>query len=180
MVDVNAIEHYTAEDYRRWQGDWELIQGTPCAMAPSPTATHQFACAAIFRALDDALGDCPQYHVLFEIDVEFSADTVVRPDLIVICHEPEGDWVTRAPEMIVEVVSTNSARRDESVKFDLYEAEGVTYYMLVYPDAKKVKAYRLVDGSYRKLGDYSDERPAFELSQCRIGLDVAGFWRRKG
>ena len=62
---------------------------------------------------------------------------MVRPDLIVICHEPEGDWVSRAPEMIVEVVSTNSDRRDESIKFGLYEAEGVAYYLLVYPDAKK-------------------------------------------
>ena len=77
------------------------------------------------------LGDCPQCHVLFRLDVEFSADTVVRPDLVVICREPEGDWVTRAPEMIVEVVSMNSARRDESIKFDLYEAEGVAYYLRV-------------------------------------------------
>jgi len=115
MVDVNAIEHYSAEDYRRWQGDWELIQGTPCAMTPSPTAAHQFISAAIFRVLDDALGNRPQCHVLFGLDVEFSADTVVQPDLVVICREPEGDWVTRAPEMIVEVMSTNSARPDESI-----------------------------------------------------------------
>ena len=99
---------------------------------------------------------------------------VVRPDLIVICHEPEGDWVSRAPEMIVEVVSTNSARRDESIKFGLYEAEGVAYYLLVYPDAKKVKAYRLVDGSHRKLGDYSDERPVFE---CR---NADSSWMSRG
>ena len=71
MVDVNAIEHYSAEDYRRWQGDWELIQGTPCAMTPSPTAAHQFISAAIFRVLDDALGNRPQCHVLFGLDVDF-------------------------------------------------------------------------------------------------------------
>ena len=149
-------------------------------MSSSPTAAHPFASTGIFRALGDAPGDCPQCHVLFGIGIEFSADTVVRPDLIVICHEPEGDWVTRAPEMIVEVVSTNSARRDESIKFDLYEAEGVAHHLLVYRDTKKVKAYRLADGSYRKLGDCSDERPVFELSKGCIELDVAGFRRRKG
>jgi len=34
-------EYYTFEDYQQWEGDWELIEGMPYAMAPSATVTHQ-------------------------------------------------------------------------------------------------------------------------------------------
>jgi len=35
------MPHYTVEDYMRWEGDWELIKGTPFAMSPSAGITHQ-------------------------------------------------------------------------------------------------------------------------------------------
>ena len=39
---ANAYQdYYTFEDYQHWQGDWELIEGMPYAMTPSPTVTHQ-------------------------------------------------------------------------------------------------------------------------------------------
>ncbi len=40
-------EHYTIEDYKQWQGDWELIEGIPFAMAPSPFADHQIIISQI-------------------------------------------------------------------------------------------------------------------------------------
>ena len=90
---------------------------------------------------------------------------VVRPDLIVICHEPEGDWVSRAPEMIVEVVSTNSARRDESIKFGLYEAEGKRKRGQIYFPAENRSVPFWGGEKDRKEGDCRDEfrlrRPFF-------------------
>ena len=124
------IERYTVADYRQWEGDWELIDGIAYAMAPSPLYSHQVVGAAIFRMLDQALQECPHCRVLYGIDVQFSEETVVRPDLIVICFEPQGEWITRAPELIVEIVSPKTARRDEVTKFQLYAAEGVHWYLL--------------------------------------------------
>ena len=174
-----TAESYTVRDYLQWEGDWELIHGAPCAMAPSPGVSHQSASMLIARQLGEALDDCPNCQVLFEIDVEFAADTVVRPDVLVICYEPEGERLTRAPELVFEVVSNSTARRDEVTKFELYRAEGVSYYVLVYPEQRKAKAYRLVEGVYRKLGDFSDEHHVFELAKCAIDFDFARLWRRK-
>lgn len=174
------IEHYTVEDYRRWEGDWELIDGIAYAMAPSPTVTHQDLAMRIALALGVELEDCPHCRALFEIDVEFSNDTVVRPDVLVICHEPEDDRLTRAPELIFEIVSPNTARRDEVTKFALYRDEGVAHYVIAYPGDRKAKVWRLVEGEYRKVGDFHDERHRFELSKCAIDLDFGRFWRRKG
>jgi Uma2 family endonuclease len=175
---VPAIERYTIADYLDWEGDWELIDGVAFAMAPSPLFSHQALGAEIHAQLHDALEDCPHCQALYEIDVRFSEDTVVRPDVIVICHEPEGEWITRAPELIFEVASPKTARRDEVTKFQLYRDEGVAWYGIVYPDLKKAKLWRLVEGDYRKVGDFYDERLRIELSKCAIELDFSRLWRR--
>ncbi len=171
------IERYTLSDYLQWQGDWELIHGSPYAMTPSPTFTHQRTIGSIFRQLADALDECPACHAVFETDVEFSEQTVVRPDCMVICYEPEDDRLTRAPELIFEVVSKSSARRDELLKYELYQHEGVAHYVLVYPDKRKAKVYRLMDGVYRKVGDFSKETRLFDLSKCAFDFDFGFIWR---
>ncbi|MBK1723987.1 Uma2 family endonuclease [Thiocystis violacea] len=98
MPRPRGIEHDSLSDYREWEGDWELIQGMPLAMAPSPGIEHQRASMRISRQIDQTLDDCPHCEVLFELEVEFSDDTVVRPDVPVICHAPDGERLTRAPE----------------------------------------------------------------------------------
>jgi hypothetical protein len=35
------LPHYTYEDYCRWEGQWELIDGIPYAMSPMPRPQHQ-------------------------------------------------------------------------------------------------------------------------------------------
>jgi Uma2 family endonuclease len=174
------METYTVQDYLQWEGDWELIYGQPMAMAPSPIFEHQVTSFAIARLLGESLDDCPNCQALFEIDVEFSNDTVVRPDVLVICYQPEGDRLTRAPDLIFEVISPKTARRDEVVKFDLYRQEGVGHYVIAYPEEKKAKVWRLIDGEYRKVADFHDETHHFELSKCAFDFDFSRLWKRKG
>lgn len=176
-------EHYNVDDYRQWEGDWELIEGAPHAMVPSPTVQHQGIAGALHAQLHQTLEDCPHCQVFFEIDVEFSDHTVVRPDVLVICYTPEGERLTRAPDLIFEVVSSRDARgvrRDEFLKFRIYREEGVGHYVLVYPEARKAKVYRLVDGAYQKVGDFSDTTHRFDLSRCSVEVDFSRLWRRKG
>ena len=180
MSDRAVSERYTVRDYLLWEGDWELIHGAPVAMAPSPAVAHQQLSAAIFRQLDELLDDCPRCQALFEIDVEFADDTVVRPDVLVICYTPEGDRLTRAPDLIFEVVWRPTARRDEVVKFELYRSEGVTHYVLVYPEVRKAKVYQLFAGEYRKVADFSNETHHFGLSACAMDFDFSRLWQRLG
>ena len=170
-------EKYTIYDYEQWDGDWELIYGDAYAMAPSPSFEHQSVSGSIFRQLDEALDECTKCNAVFELDVEFSDDTVVRPDVMVICYRPKGR-VTRAPELIFEVSSKSTASRDEILKFDLYAKEGVKYYNLVYPKSKKVKSYELIEGKYRKIADFHDEHYTFKLSKCKIDFDFKFIWKK--
>jgi len=171
-------EHYTYEDYQCWDGDWELIKGTPYAMVPSPFYDHQHINGKIFRQLDEQLDDCTKCYAVIEMDVMLAEDTVVRPDTMVICYEPEKK-LTKAPNIVFEVISKSTSRKDEILKFDLYQSEGVEYYILVYPEDKKAKLYKLIDFKYRKVGDFNNENYLFQLDNCEIDFDFSFIWRKK-
>ncbi len=171
-------EHYTVEDYAQWQGEWELIDGKPYAMAPSPMVTHQSINGKIFSQLSELLEACEECQALFEIDWTVCHDTVVRPDTLVICYEPD-EKLTKKPEIIFEVTSPSTVLKDEKVKFEIYEREGVKYYILVYPEEKVAKVYVLKEGRYIKMDDFSDKKARFELDACEMEFDFSKIWRER-
>jgi Uma2 family endonuclease len=177
MSNLAYIETYTKDDFMQWEGDWELIYGMPYAMAPAPMFGHQYTNMKISRQLDESLDDCPACYALFETDVEFSDDTILRPDSMVVCYEPE-ERLNKAPEIVFEIISRSSAKRDEQLKFEVYQNEGVKYYILVYPNGKKAKVYSLHEGKYIKVGDFSDEKYIFELKECSINFDFDFIWKK--
>ena len=177
MSNLAYQEYYTKDDYAHWEGDWEIVDGVAYAMSPSPMVTHQFVNGRIYRQLAEKLDNCKFCHALFEIDVEFSDDTIVRPDTIVICYEPQ-ERLNRTPDIVFEVTYKSTVKKDEILKFDLYEKEGVKYYALVYSDGKKVKLYKLENYKYVKIGDFHDETYLFELDKCSIVFDFGFIWKR--
>ena len=129
--------------------------------------------------------------VLGEEDYKLSDDTVLRPDVVLICDEPNEAYITKAPEIVVEIVSKSSARNEkvnrkardaalgyEHYKFDRYEAEKVNYYILVYPNELYAKAYRLVNGKYDKQGDFSRDSYEFDDTTCGVSIDFDKVFRR--
>ncbi|MFO7877971.1 MAG: Uma2 family endonuclease, partial [Desulfovermiculus sp.] len=114
-----------------------------------------------------------------ETDLYLSQDTVVRPDIMVICHEP-GPRLIKAPDIIFEVISRQSSRRDEIFKYHLYAEEGVRFYGLVYPELKKVKLFQLQEDKYIKIGDFSHESYLFSGLECNICLDFSKIWMETG
>jgi Uma2 family endonuclease len=100
-----------------------------------------------------------------------SDDTVVRSDVVVVCDEINESYLTKAPEIIVEVISKSTAKRDEKYKFELYQEEGVKYYTIVYPNESIAKLYRLQDGRYIKDGDFDKQIYDFENTTCKVSLN---------
>ncbi len=176
MLMQEYADYYTVEDYQYWEGDWELIHGFPYAMAPSPMFTHQNINMKIARQLSEKLDSCPKCQAVFEMDWEISSDTVVKPDMIVICYEPD-EKLTKKPELIFEIVSPSTVKRDEILKFELYQHEGVSYYTIVYPKKNIAKVYKLKDGRYIKVDDFSDETYNFNIDECNIDFDFSKIWR---
>ena len=110
------------------------------------------------------------------MDWRISDDTVVQPDNLVVCHPVEGAYITRAPELVFEILSKSTASKDQHAKFTIYETEGVRYYVMVNVDDHVCKVFQLQDGRYIKLADVADETLEFDLGKCRIALDFSRIW----
>ncbi|GAB6045575.1 hypothetical protein JCM11957_11730 [Caminibacter profundus] len=170
------VEYYTYKDYKNWEGKWELIEGFPIAMAPSPVIIHQAVAFNIAFEIKKNL-ECEECLVVLEEDYIISEDTVLKPDVSLICNETN-KFITKAPEVIVEVVSSSTAKRDETIKFEIYKNEGVKYYMLVYPDFLKAKVYRLKDNLYQKIGDFTNEILEIKDIKCPTKIDFNEVFKR--
>lgn len=173
-----AIEYYTYEDYKNWEGDWELINGSPISMAPAPVRKHQGIAAVMISTLFNQIQDCTKCEVLGEEDWKISEDTVLRPDVSLICDEPNEFYITKAPEIIVEIISKSTAKKDEKYKYEIYEKEKVPYYIIVYPDDLKAKVFKLIDGRYDKQGDFSKESYEFKDIECEVTIDFDNVFKR--
>jgi len=178
-MSVSELLNYTYEDYKNWEGSWELIDGIPVSMAPAPTKIHQKIASELFFQLKQELDDkCDECEVLYEIDWKISNATTVRPDIVLSCHDEGEAYLTKAPKIIIEVLSPSTAQKDETVKFDIYEKEKVQYYILVYPNDLKAKVYRLEKNSYTKVGDFSTEKLSFDNIDCELELDFEKVFRK--
>ncbi len=126
-------------------------------MTPASTITHQALAGNILFELKNSAGKCTRCMVIGKEDYKLSDDTVLRPDVVLICDEPNEAYITKAPEIIVEVISKSTAKNDEGYKLQKYEVEKVIYYVIVYPDDLYAKVYKLEDGKYDNQGDLSRE-----------------------
>jgi len=178
MGAVDYLPYYTYTDYKNWEGKWELYDGHPISMAPAPMINHQAIAYRIAMELGNNVEDCERCLVLGEEDWKLSDDTVLRPDVVLICDEPNDAYITKAPEIIVEVISKSTAKRDETYKFEMYEKEKVKYYIIVYPDDLKAKVYKLEGSKYDKQGDFSKESYEFEETLCKASVDFEKVFKR--
>ncbi len=174
---IEDLPHYRYDDYLQWEGRWELIGGVPWAMTPAPGIQHQAISQNIAVVLDEALEECEACRALLPVDWKIDEDTVVQPDNLVICHEPEHAYLTRAPVLIFEVLSPATARKDRTVKFALYEREKVGHYVLVDPEEKVAKVFRWQEGKYVKVMDAVEEVCTFDLGERVIEFDFSKIWK---
>lgn len=178
MSFLEMLPRYTYDDYALWEGDWEMIEGIPVSMAPAPVRLHQQIAGELFFAFKEMLDEACACEILYETDWKIANDTVVRPDIVLVCDDEGEKYLTKAPRVIVEILSPSTAQKDETVKYDLYETEKVTYYILVYPDDLKAKVYKMERESYTKVGDFTRESLALEDIGCNVVVDFGRVFRR--
>jgi len=95
----------------------------------------------------------------------------VRPDIALICGQKNGSYIKKAPELMVEIVSKSSAKRDEKIKHQLYQNERVKYYMLLYLEDLKAKIYKLKNGRYEKVVDLLNGSFDFKDIECTATIN---------
>ena len=161
-LDLN--KRYTYADYLTWLDDKtrELIHGFIKIMSPAPRLEHAEICSNILSHFRTIIrrnkGKCKVFTAPF--DVRFpkqgetannEIDSVVQPDICVICDLSKLDvrGCCGAPDMIVEILSPSTLKKDMVEKFALYEEFGVKEYWIVHPKDKAIHTFLLQeDGKY--------------------------------
>lgn len=162
---------YTFADYRQWPENerWELLAGLPCAMA-TPQRIHQKIVFEMGLQMGLFLRgkSCEAYAAPFSVrlphrdEADDRIDTVVEPDLSVICDRSKLDryGCRGAPDWIVEVLSPSTALRDMNSKRSLYEQHGVREYWIVHPADHWIMVYLLDEqGHYGQPQVFGMEEP---------------------
>jgi len=178
MGVIDYLQHYTYEDYKQWKGKWELFEGYPVAMSPAPMINHQAIAYRFAMELGIQIEECKNCLVLGEEDYKLSDDTVLRPDVVLICDEPNDTYITKAPEIIIEVISKSTIKNDEGYKFEQYQTEKVKYYILAYPGDLYAKVYKLVSGKYKNQGVFSKESYEFDETLCKVSINFDNVFKR--
>ena len=153
---------YTYADYLLWnfKERVELIKGKIFKMSPAPSRSHQEISWLLARQLDKVFhkSSCKMYSAPFDVRLinfkESSSDnqiiTVIQPDLCVVCDTNKLDekGCIGAPDLIIEIVSPGNSNREMTIKFDLYEENGVKEYWIVNQAEKTILIYVLVEDKY--------------------------------
>ncbi len=148
-------ERYTYRDYCQWSDGerWELIDGMTYDMSPAPSYHHQTILLQLSTLILNflkgqlcRLGIAPTDVVLSEVDV-------VQPDLFIVCDRKKitEKNIQGAPDVIFEILSPSTSRKDRWEKHALYEKFGVKEYVILDPEGNYVERYVLgEDGLFDK------------------------------
>ena len=169
QLDFNG--HYTYSEYLKWKFDEyvELIRGKVFPMS-APVSRHQRLVGNLHIEIGVFLKgkQCQTFISPFDVRLPTydehggladDTDTVVQPDLCVICDLNKIDrrGCNGAPDMMIEVLSPSTAKKDLNEKFNLYEEAGVKEYWVVFPDAQAINVYALQDGKFELVDEYEED-----------------------
>ena len=141
---------HTLEDYLSLPDDQrvELIDGVFYDMA-APTTVHQSIAGFLHKKFLDFVMEKkgPCFPFISPLDVQLDCDdkTVVQPDVLVVCDRSKyrDGRVWGAPDLVVEVLSPSTRRKDMQLKLFKYAGAGVREYWMVDPEKKLVVQYDL-------------------------------------
>jgi Uma2 family endonuclease len=173
----------TYEDYALIPEDGqrhEIIDGEDF-VSPAPFLRHQ----AIVRCFIAALHPFVQANGLGEVfpapvDVLLSRHDIVQPDLVFIAKEHLGILteanVQGAPDLVIEILSPSTRKRDQGIKLERYERFGVREYWLADPVRAAVTVYRLDvghEGQLRRTAELSAAAGDLLTTPLLPGLRIA-------
>ena len=175
--------YYTYADYCTWDDDerWELINGTPYAMAPAPGLGHQSVDLELARQISNYLKGKTCKVFIAPVDVRLNAhdadDIIVQPDVIIVCDKSKFDKdkknIIGAPDFIAEILSPSNLKHDLIIKKKLYQEFGVREYWILDPELKTLMTYVIDDNKAYISRIYSEQDTAVPISileDCKIDL----------
>jgi Uma2 family endonuclease len=170
----------TYDDFRLFLDDGkrhELIDGehyvTPC-----PFTKHQRLVGNLLWLIRSFLESHPIGEVFVApFDVVFSDFDVVAPDLLYMSEARAAEVLTAknvvgAPELVIEISSKGTRKRDETIKRRLYERFAVSEYWIVDPEIDTIRVFRLSRREYGRVIELSREASDVLATPLLPGLEM--------
>jgi Uma2 family endonuclease len=174
QVKAPLITRYDYQEMAQGPPYFQVIEGE-LIMSPSPNTYHQTIsrnlCLIIGRFLEKKqVGEV----YLAPLDVFLSETNVYQPDVIFIGKGNLARITDRgiegAPDLVVEILSSGTARFDRGSKRKIYAQTGVTELWIVDPDVKSIQVYRLAQDPETPVATHS--ATSVFSSQVLPGLKV--------
>jgi Uma2 family endonuclease len=167
------------EDTRRY----EAIEGD-LYVIPAPSRRHQWAVHQLDVELHRLLvepGHGEVYPAPFGVEFP-DTEEGVQPDLLFVRRERLDiigeDWLRGAPDLVVEILSPSTAKKDRGVKLKLYRRQGVAVYWIVDLDAEAVEVWDFAAGA-RRPEHYTDRLPVSVAGNMVGHIDLGPVFRRE-
>jgi len=174
VIKLEYLPHYTYDDYCQWDGNWELIYGIPYAMSPSATIKHQNVSGKIHIELDKKLKKCLTCDAVLAIDWKLNDETVLCPDNVVVCDlDNTKAFISQVPQIVFEVLSPSTKKKDRIQKYEIYQEQGIKYYIMIDPLNDRVEVYELNEGIYHLVLETIDSGFDFDLGRCQFNFDFS-------
>ena len=161
-----AQDEFTVEDYLKLPEEerMEIIDGVIYDMA-APTDIHQVIRDEVFARFHEHIrkkkGKC--ITVTSPIDVQSDCDnrTMVQPDVIIVCdrNKFKKGRIFGAPDLVVEVLSDSTRKKDIVIKTSKYCNAGVREYWIVDPKKKRVHVYQFEEDYAPTIYTFADKVP---------------------
>jgi Uma2 family endonuclease len=155
----------------------ELILGR-FYVSPSPSPLHQLIALFLWQRLEAIARATGGLALAAPLDVALAAHSVVQPDVLFIAPERRGivqERIEGAPDLLVEVLSAGTARRDRGEKLRLYAECGVREYWVVDPQERQIEF--LINEAGRFVVSVPSGVEYRSQAVPGISLDLAAFWR---
>lgn len=155
----------------------ELIYGR-FYVSPSTSPLHQVVVLLLAQRLEEIAAGREALVLVAPVDVTLADHSCVQPDVVYLAS-PHGaltaEGVEGAPELVVEVLSPGTARRDRGEKLRLYAETGVREYWIVDPQERQIEFLLNEQGRFVVAPPEGPEYRSRALPGIR--LDLADFWR---
>jgi len=170
----------TYDDFLRFPDDGkrhELIDGEHY-VTPSPNTRHQAVSGNLHFLIRSWLEAHPIGQVFYApFDIVFSFFDVVEPDLLYMSSQRAAailndKHVIGAPELVVEIASKGTRKRDETIKKQLYQRSGVEEYWVVDPERDVVRIYRNEHGRFGRAIELRREEDDVLTTPHLEGLEL--------
>ena len=173
---------YTIKDWEALPDDRraELIDGVFYDMAP-PSYLHQAIAGEIFYRLKEHVkkhqGKCIPLMAPAGVQLDCDDKTMVEPDVFVYCDRGKlhRKWGTGAPDLVIEVLSPSTRRKDMGLKRSKYENAGVREYWIVDPDKRKVIIHLFGEEPDIMISDF-DGKATTHIFEEPCEIDFAEIW----